>query len=399
MSTEANADAKTKKRRKIKIIIIIALIAVIGATAYVSAKMMIVQTKKTFEEKLKAFDYVSLKGKDLSIDPKVKKDLKNYRNILLIGIDARKGEDNDKTRSDAIVIMTINKNTNKFELTSVLRDTYLDIEEEGYHTFDKINHAHAYGGPVNLIRALNRNMDLNIDSFIRVNWQTVADISDAFGGVTMNIKDYEIDEMNRYVADTNRSLNGSKRRIKKAGRQKLNGVQTVTYCRIRHVGNGDMERAQRMRRVARALMKKATAKSLKELFTIADRILPQIKTSISPKDMMSLLIGYNKLELAESNNWPDKIVGLQLPDGSGMNIWYDIPVTIKSSVQHLHKDLFGQKKYMPTKRVLNISQQVINKTGLTDYSNLESTNKSDDDTDKVKKKTDSDNAKKNKRSD
>ena len=117
------------------------------------------------------------------------------------------------------------------------------------------------------------------------------------------------------------------------------------------------------------------------------------------KDMMSLLIGYNKLELAESNNWPDKIVGLQLPDGSGMNIWYDIPVTIKSSVQHLHKDLFGQKKYMPTKRVLNISQQVINKTGLTDYSNLESTNKSDDDTDKVKKKIDSDNAKKNKRSD
>ena len=66
MSTEANADAKTKKRRKIKIIIIIALIAVIGATAYVSAKMMIVQTKKTFEEKLKAFDYVSLKGKDLN---------------------------------------------------------------------------------------------------------------------------------------------------------------------------------------------------------------------------------------------------------------------------------------------------------------------------------------------
>ena len=59
---------------------------------------------------------------------------------------------------------------NKFELTSVLRDTYLDIEEEGYHTFDKINHAHVYGGPVNLIRALNRNMDLNIDSFIRVNW-------------------------------------------------------------------------------------------------------------------------------------------------------------------------------------------------------------------------------------
>ena len=189
MSTEANADAKTKKRRKIKIIIIIALIAVIGATAYVSAKMMIVQTKKTFEEKLKAFDYVSLKGKDLSIDPKVKKDLKNYRNILLIGIDARKGEDNDKTRSDAIVIMTINKNTNKFELTSVLRDTYLDIEEEGYHTFDKINHAHAYGGPVNLIRALNRNMDLNIDSFIRVNWQTVADISDRAGRISGFILD------------------------------------------------------------------------------------------------------------------------------------------------------------------------------------------------------------------
>ena len=356
-------EQKYKRGTKIRIILIVAILLAMCGVGYAGAKTFYHQAEKKIEDKLKNFDYVSLDGKDLDIDQEVNEQLVDYRNILLLGIDTRANEDDKNCRSDAMVLVTINKKTNEMFLTSILRDSFLDLEEEGYKMLDKLTHAHVYGGPVNTIRAINRNLDLNIKDYMRVNWRTVADISEAFGGVTVNIKDYEIDEMNKYIKDTNRNLHGSKKMITKAGKQRLNGIQTVTYCRIRKVGNGDVERSLRMRRVIRQLMKKATKMDLKKLSETADKVLPEIQTSINPKDMMSILKRYKAYKIKRSRSWPYKYSGLLFDNGSGQDIWYDVPITLESNVIKLHERVFNQKNYQPTGRVREISEQIIVKSG------------------------------------
>ncbi|MBR6444452.1 MAG: LCP family protein [Firmicutes bacterium] len=291
-------------------------------------------------------------------------DLKDYRSILLLGVDARANQDVSKCRSDAMVVLTINKKTNKLALTSIMRDSFLYLDEgENYKVLDKLTHAHVYGGPVNTIRAINRNLDLNITGYMRVNWRTVADLADAFGGIEVNIKDYEIDEMNKYIKDTNRSLHGSTKMIKKAGKQTLNGVQTVTYCRIRKVGNGDKERTLRMRRVVKQLVKKATQMDLHKLSETADEVLPQIQTSLDPDSLMTILRGYREFEVNKSKTWPYKYAGLMIDNGSGHRLWYDVPITLESNVIKLHEKVFKQKNYEPSDTVKEINQQIMIKAG------------------------------------
>ena len=356
-------EQKYRKGSRIRLILIFVIIAAIAGVGAAGAKAFYHQAEKKIQEKLANFDYVSLEGKDLDIDERVNEQLADYRNILLIGIDARENQKAENCRSDAMVIMTINKKTNDMFLTSIMRDTFLELEEGGsYKVLDKLTHAHVYGGPVNTIRAINRNLDLNITGYMRVNWRTVADISDAFGGVTVNIKDYEIDEMNKYIKDTNKNLHGDTTQIKKAGKQTLNGIQTVTYCRIRKVGNGDVERTKRMRRVVKQLIKKAATMDLKTLSDTADQVLPQIQTSIDPEDMMSLLKRYRAYEVAKSSKWPYKYSGLMIDNGRGQKLWYDVPITLESNVIKLHEKVFNQKDYEPTERVQKINQQIVQKS-------------------------------------
>lgn len=344
---------KKKKRKKIIIIVIVAVLivaAVCGAVAYHLYGQMV--------DKLGKVNTVSLDKDDLDIDSQVAKDLKDYRNILLLGIDTRAGESDDNCRSDASIILSINKKTNDVKLISVVRDSYMDVEENGTHVLDKLTHAHAYGGPKDTIRAINRNMDMNISEYVRVNWQTVADVVDSMGGITVNVKDYEISEMNKYIKDTNKSLKGDKTLIKKAGKQKLNGIQAVTYCRIRKVGNGDMERSERMRTVIKGTYSKIKEMKLSELSDMADKTLPEITTNISAKSMTSLMLDFSGYEIKDSQGWPYNW------DGATINgVSYDVAITLESNVAKLHEKVFGQKNYDPTDRVKEISKQVAEKSG------------------------------------
>lgn len=304
------------------------------------------------------FNYVSIDKKRLDIDKDVSEELSEYRNIVLLGIDAREGEDPNKCRSDAVVLVSIHKKTGRINMTSVLRDSYLMLDEKGNKVLDKLTHAHAYGGPENTIRALNRNLDLNVREFMTVNWRTVAKLADAMGGIDMKIKDYEVDEMNRYIDDTNRNLHGDKTHIDKPGIHRLNGIQTVTYCRIRHVGNGDSERAARMRKVIQAIVKKSKTMSLSQLEAVANKVLPDIDTNIEPKEMFWLALKGASFKIESSRRWPYRFDGAKLE-----GVWYDAPIVLSSNVKALHEKLFLQKNYRPTDRVENISQQIIEITG------------------------------------
>jgi polyisoprenyl-teichoic acid--peptidoglycan teichoic acid transferase len=348
---------KTKKRnwKKRLAITLVVLLAFVGAGAlavnYAYGKII---------EKFEKVEYVDLSKQNLDIDPKVDAALKDYQNILLVGVDARRGEKDSNSRADAIIIISINKKTGDFRLISVYRDTLLDLQETGgNHRLDKVTHSFVYGGALNTMRTLNRNLDLNIKDYIKVNWYSVADFVDAMGGLTLNIKDYEVSEINKYIGDTNASLKGDSTMLKKPGIQVLNGVQAVTYCRIRHVGNGDYERTQRMRNTIKAAFAKAKTMKLKALSNVMDKTLPEISTSINPKSMIWMLYDATKYKMMKSAGWPYETTGAMVN-----GVWYGPPVNLAKNVTQLHKNIFGQSGYVPTDRVKKIGQAITDMTGV-----------------------------------
>ncbi len=336
-----------KRRRKTALIIVICL-ALLALCGYVLAKQFV---KGKFEQA----DRVEVNSEDWGIDPGVQEQLKDYKNIVLLGVDTREGlgeTDESGVRSDAIIIVTINKKTNQITLTSVLRDSYLDLEENGSHVIDKVTHAHAYGGPVNTVRALNRNLDLNIDDFVRVDWRSVSEITDAMGGLEVTIDDTEIDEMNKILSHTNSNLGTTSPLIETTGPQTLDGPQIVTYCRIRK-SDGDDFRADRMREVIKAAVDKAKTMKLSDLNNLINMGMKKITTSMSSDTMMDMVMNLSNFGNMGSKRWPFDY------DGAYINaVWYDAPITLKSNVIKLHEELFGQTDYQPTSKVLMINEQV-----------------------------------------
>lgn len=304
---------------------------------------------------------VDLDPELIGINPQVDSDLRNYRNIALLGIDARDMSDDKNVRSDAIIVASINKETNEIKMFSVYRDTMLDIgraDNTGI-ALDKVTHGYFYGGPTKMLYALNKNLDLNIKEVVVVNWKSVADTVDALGGIDIEIKDSEIKEMNKYIQDTYNNIGGSNKKIKSAGMQTLNGNQAVTYARIRKdSSSGDYRRNERMKIVIKAAFEKAIKLDPKAINKISEEILPEIKTNMSSGDMMNMLLKLTSYKMTDSVGWPYK-VGSYSENG-----WFGPPVTLESNVIQLHEQFFAQTGYIPTQDVISRSKKISARTGL-----------------------------------
>lgn len=362
--SESRSPRKKNSKKKTAIIVLASFI--ILALAGMALAYFFVLNK------LDKIEGVDISDKDLDIDPRVAEELKDYKNIALLGIDTNPAleEDDDKARSDGIIIVSINKKTKDVKLISVYRDSYLDIEENGYHRIDKVNHAHAYGGPVNIIRALNRNLDLNIDAYVRLNWHTVADVVDGMDGVVVYVEEEKREELNRVIYVSARDLGMRNTPVEASGNRTLNGIQIVGFCRMR-MADGDDARAGRMREVIEASFEKMKTMKLSQINNVVDIGLSQMETSMSSNEMIGMLMNINSYKIGESIGWPGEWRGTMI-DG----ISYDVPVTLKSNVIDLHEKAFGQKGYQPTETVLKINERIKSKTGFygeeeIDYEYLE----------------------------
>ncbi|MEG0829043.1 MAG: LCP family protein [Anaerovoracaceae bacterium] len=300
---------------------------------------------------------VDIDKSQLGISSQAATNLKGYRNIALLGLDARNMKTDQGSRTDAIIIVSINKKTNDIKLMSIFRDTYLYIDEA--HGFDKITNAHAYGGTMETLNTLNENMDLNIEEVAIVNWKSVADTVNALGGLEIDVRQSEIHEMNKYIKDTQKNIGGSKKLIKKPGKQTLNGNQAVTYARIRKdSANGDYRRNERMKIVLAAAFDKAKTAGPFKLNNIANNILPDIKTNISTMSMLGLMAKFPFYDIGSSVGWPFKVTGW-----THNGVWYGPPVTLQSNVNNMYKKIFKQGNYTPSDKVKNYSQQISSQTG------------------------------------
>lgn len=342
---------KKKSNKKLIIALVIVLIMVLSLGGVIGAGLTVVHTK------LDMVSQVQVNREALGINSKVAEDLKNYRNIALLGIDARDMSDDSQTRSDAMIIASVDKSTHDVRLVSLYRDTYVNIGDN--YGLDKMTHAYFYGGATQTLQTINRNLDLNCEEVVVVNWKAVADTVDALGGLDIEIQESEINEMNKYIKDTQKNIGGSKKKIEKAGMQTLNGNQAVTYARIRKDSiDGDHRRNERMKIVLAAAFEKAKTLSLSRLNTIANEILPSIKTNMSTNQMMEVLLELTSYQITESKSWP-----YDMTDWTHNQIWYGPPVTLKSNVTKLHEEFFKQKDYQPTDTVVNISDSISSMTG------------------------------------
>lgn len=301
---------------------------------------------------------VDIDQSSLGIDPQVAQNLQNYQNIALLGVDSRDMNDYEESRTDAIIILSIDKTTRDIRQISVYRDTYLHVNEK--YGYDKVTNVHAYAGTTATLHTLNENMDLNIREAVIVNWKVVADAIDGLGGIDVDVQDSEIDEMNKYIKDTQKNIGGSKKKIKKAGTQTLNGNQAVTYARIRKDSvEGDYRRNERMKLVVSAAVEKAKKTSPLKLNEIATQVLPQIRTNMERESMIRVMMDFFRGNMTKKTGWPFDTAGWYDYNGA----WCGPPVTLESNVKKLHKKYFGQKNYQPTKTVTDISAEISRRTG------------------------------------
>ena len=332
MQKENSNNGETKKKGKVlKVIGIILLILVILIGGIVAGTYFFIN------DKLQKIEYEDLPADQIEVNTGVEEQLTGYRNIALLGLDARTDTFNG-TRSDCIMIVSINQATKDVKLASVYRDTYLELTNR---SLDKITHAYAYGGAKLTLSSLNTNLDLNITEYVTINFDTVKTVVDAVGGVKITVTDAEA----KSIPD-----------ISSAGTYNLNGSQALAYGRIRKIDT-DYKRTERMRDVLTAVFNKVKGLNISELNNLVDTVLPHVRTNIQSSEILALLPQVASYKIDTSIGWPYEVRAYTTPT------WYGAPVTLESNVIKLHNELFPDEAYEPSENVKRISNNIIKKTG------------------------------------
>lgn len=200
----------------------------------------------------------------------------HIRNILIVGTDAQTAR--ERGSADSIILLTVNEETEKSTLTSLMGDMYLYIPE--VDTYDRLSAAYAHGGVTLLVQTIEANFTLTIDQYIRVNSEAIKHMVDLLGGVRIGLTEEEID----YIGLESSTEQGNVR---------LSGEQALAYCDCRSCPkdgeSGDFARAARQREMLGAISEEMRALNAFELSKLFDVFLPYVTTNLTRGQMLSLL--------------------------------------------------------------------------------------------------------------
>ena len=300
------------------------LILVAGAL-FVYSKLDLIKSKKLDNTKV---------GKN-EVSEETQKTFEGYTTIACFGLDNREQGVYESGNSDVIMLMNINNDTHEVNLMSVYRDTYLNVAGEGQEEkFQKANAAYAYGGPIDIL-----------------------------GGVDIDVESEEERKyLNDYVSYTSEYVGGSDEEVEHTGLQTLNGVQAVSYARIRYTAGDDYKRAERQRRVLTEMIKKAKSASLPELNSLINTVFPQISTDLDKKDIISMATVMIKYDMANSGGFPYSKDTFTPSKSIGSVV---APCDLESNVIELHKRLYGTDNYTPSETVKKYSEHIVDVSGYT----------------------------------
>ena len=207
-------------------------------------------------------------------------EVKGITNVLLIGVDAR--DLDEPCRSDSMIIATIDNNNKKVKLTSLFRDTLVDIPGHGEA---KLNSAYMLGGPELLMETVKETYNISIDKYIIINFWGFEAIVDYIGGIEVDVKDYQLEELNKYIGE---STGGNDCPVEEAGIQTLNGKQALSYARIRYNVGDEYERTDRQREVIFKVIEKLQNTKPSKYLGIMNTMLEYIRTNIDPLEALNM---------------------------------------------------------------------------------------------------------------
>ncbi|MDD5922056.1 MAG: LCP family protein [Eubacteriales bacterium] len=340
VTTEAAVPKKKRKWPKILLIILI-ILALLAGSAYFGVNAYL---NNLLDKNIKR---TKIEKKELSCV-----NVDGYVNILLLGVDSRSMSKKalEDANTDCIIILSLNTKTNEINLISVYRDTYLPVSDSKY---GKINSAMAISSPENTIKRLNESLDLDIDNYALFNWKMVAELVDSVGGVEINVSDAEMQAVNQYIGETGESIGEKAVPLTASGKQTLDGVQAVTYGRIRKGVGDDFARTGRMRKVIKKTLQKLKKQNVTDLLKIMKRCMKYCETSMSNDDLISLAQQLSSLKINKSIGFPYTVDGGYVNGES-----FVFPVDLSKDGKKLHKEMFGQKDYKISDRAQKISDHI-----------------------------------------
>ncbi|WP_077834996.1 LCP family protein [Clostridium felsineum] len=293
---------------------------------------------------------ISKKPSDLGISQKTQTDLQKYDdtiNIALFGVDRR--QKTDISRSDSIMILTMDPTHKKLKISSIMRDTYVNVDGHGK---TKITHAYAYGGPQLAIKTINENFNLNVKDYVTVDFYAFEKIIDKLNGVEIDVQPDEVNYLNSYIDEVSKYEKVKPNHVTASGKQLLDGRQAVAYSRIRYTAGGDFQRTERQRTVLMAVFNKMKAQGKGNMISMMDEMLPYTETSLGSLDIAKYGTKFLSLNI-------DSIDQERFPvDGycSGITVdgvWYlntDLAVTS----DQMRKYIFDDVKPTPKTSLVNI---------------------------------------------
>ena len=208
------------------------------------------------------------------------------RHLLLIGLDARPGEQTG--RSDTMIIVTLDPDENTIKLTSIMRDLYVEIPG---HKNNRINAAYVFGGPELLMETIEVNFGIHIDSYIAVDFSMLGALIDSIGGLTLNVEnEYYMRRINAVIKEDNKVLgiDVNDQLLTEPGEQLMTGKQAQAYARYRYgTSDGDFGRTARQREVITKIFEKLGDMTVIELMSLVVDNSKNIYTNISVSDLAS----------------------------------------------------------------------------------------------------------------
>lgn len=281
----------------------------------------------------------------------------SIKNIALFGLDNRSSAFSGQ--SDVVMVLTVDNRHGSVKMTSILRDSLVHIEGNGYDENNKINAAYAYGGAELAIRTLNQNFGLRIEDYVTINFVNMAAVIDACGGVILEVTADEIDEINQNFQNLIWEVEQKKSQDMAAGvydertypnildsdymhatadvaEYQLNGNQAVSYGRIRNIGS-DFARVERQQKVLAALITQIKRLNVTDYPNMVKQLMPYCETSLELDDVISMLpILTTNFEI-ESISVPDIEYETDLRD-----VAYDLVYDLSGAAKRMSAFMFEE---------------------------------------------------------